>query len=197
MQRATTVDEYLDNAGQWQDELRTLRDILRSTDLAEEVKWGAPCYTEQGKNVVGIGGFKSYFGLWFHQGALLADKAGVLINAQEGKTKALRQWRMQTADDIDADLIRQYVAEARALVHAGKSITPSAPRPLELPPELRAAFDENREAAKEFDRLRPGLKREYAEYVADARRADTKQRRIEKILPMIIAGVGLNDRYRR
>ena len=59
-----------------------------------------------------------------------------------------------------------------------------------MPPELRAAFDENRKAAKEFDRLRPGLKREYAEYVADARRADTKQRRIERILPMIIAGVG-------
>lgn len=197
MKRAKSVDDYLDSADHWQDELRALRDILLSTGLTEEVKWGAPCYTEQGKNVVGIGGFKSYFGLWFHQGALLDDKAGVLINAQEGKTKALRQWRMHSADDIDADLIGKYVAEARALVHAGKAIKPSAPRPLELPPELRAAFDENREAAKEFDRLRPGLKREYAEYIATAKRDDTKQRRIEKILPMIIAGVGLNDRYRR
>jgi uncharacterized protein YdeI (YjbR/CyaY-like superfamily) len=139
---------------------------------------------------VGIGGFKSYFGLWFHQGALLTDKAGVLINAQEGRTKALRQWRMASAQDIDTDLIREYVAEARALVLAGKSVKPSAPRPLELPPELQAAFAESREAAKEFDRLRPGPKREYAEYIAQVKRADTKQRRIEKILPMIVQGPG-------
>jgi uncharacterized protein YdeI (YjbR/CyaY-like superfamily) len=97
---------------------------------------------------------------------------------------------MASAQDIDPDLIREYVAEARALVLAGKSVKPSAPRPLELPPELQAAFAESREAAKEFDRLRPGPKREYAEYIAQVKRADTKQRRIEKILPMIVQGPG-------
>ena len=197
MEQATSVDEYLDNAEQWQQELRRLRKIVRSTGLQEEIKWGAPCYTSAGKNVVSIGGFKSYFGLWFHQGALLDDPEGVLTSAQPGKTQAMRQWRMQSEADIRPDLIKSYIAEAKALVHEGREIKRDQPRPLELPPELREAFARNRHAAKEFDRLRPGLKREYAEYVAEAKQAETKQRRIEKILPLIIAGVGLKDRYRR
>jgi uncharacterized protein YdeI (YjbR/CyaY-like superfamily) len=94
MKRANSVDEYIADAGTWKNELKRLREILRSTELKEEVKWGGPCYTCDGKNVVGIAGFKSYFGLWFHQGALLKDPKKVLMNAQEGKTKAMRQWRM-------------------------------------------------------------------------------------------------------
>ncbi len=93
--RHKTVDDYIEAAEPWQDELIRLRKILRSTDLEETVKWGAPCYTHDGKNVVGMASFKSYVGLWFHQGALLGDKKKVLINAQEGKTKALRQWRFR------------------------------------------------------------------------------------------------------
>lgn len=101
MKRYKTVDDYVANAEQWQDELERLRGILRSTELTEDVKWGAPCYTFDGQNVVGLAGFKSYFGLWFHQGALLNDKNKALINAQEGATKALRQWRMNSAREIE------------------------------------------------------------------------------------------------
>ena len=90
MKRYKTVDDYIAGSDQWSGELAKIRGILATTDLTEEIKWGAPCYTFDGKNIVGMAGFKSYFGLWFHQGALLADDAGVLINAQEGTTRALR-----------------------------------------------------------------------------------------------------------
>ena len=109
MRRASSVDDYIDHAGQWQEELVRLREILCSTPLTEEVKWGGPCYTWNGKNIVGIGAFKSYFGLWFHQGALLKDDKKVLINAQEGKTRALRQWRMTSSADIKPGVIKRYV----------------------------------------------------------------------------------------
>lgn len=112
MKRAESVDEYIDFAENWKDELIRLRKILNSTELEETVKWGAPCYTADGKNIVGLGAYKSYCGLWFLQGALLADKRKVLINAQEGKTKALRQWRFQSSSEIDARLIKAYVKEA-------------------------------------------------------------------------------------
>ena len=82
MKRYKTVDDYIAHAAQWQDELRRLREILQSTELTEDVKWGAPCYTFDKKNVVGILGFKSYFGFWFHQGVLLEDRKKVLIDAQ-------------------------------------------------------------------------------------------------------------------
>lgn len=115
MRRARSVDDYIDNAEHWQAELVRLREILKTTGLEETVKWGGPCYTWKGKNVVGIGGFKSYFGLWFFEGAGLEDKEEVLINAQPGKTKMLRQWRMTSADEIRPAVIKKYVKEAAAL----------------------------------------------------------------------------------
>ena len=196
MKRSQSVDEYIETAERWQDELVVLRKILRSTELSEEVKWGAPCYTFQNSNVVSIGAFKSYFGLWFHQGALLKDKRGVLINAQEGTTRALRQWRMNSATDIRAGAIKSYVVEAIQLVKAGSKIAPRKSKPLLVPPELQGALARNSSARKSFDAMRPGLRREYADYVAAAKRDETKQRRIDKIMPMIAAGKGLNDKYR-
>ena len=125
MRRSRTVDEYIEDAGIWKDELKHLRSILQATELEEDVKWDGPCYTYGGKNVVGMAGFKSYFGLWFHQGALLKDQKKFLINAQEGRTKALRQWRMQTAKDIKPAIIKNYVKEAIKLAEEGKKIAPA------------------------------------------------------------------------
>ena len=196
MKRAKSVDDYIHSAAQWRPELKRLREILKGTELEEAVKWGAPCYTWNGKNVVGIGGFKSYFGLWFHQGALLDDTAGVLINAQEGKTKALRQWRMSAAKDIKPAIIRRYVKESIAHIDAGQEIKADRTKPIVVPGELQNAMRRQKGATAAFRELRPGLQREYANYVAEAKRDETKQRRIEKILPMIVAGKGLNDRYR-
>lgn len=197
MQRTNSVDEYIANAKLWKDELIRLRDVLRATPLTEEVKWGGPCYTYKGKNVVGIGGFKSYFGLWFHQGALLKDDRKVLINAQEGKTRALRQWRMTSGKDIKPTIIKRYVDEAMSLVDQGRSIKPARNTPIEIPAELKKALRTTSGATAAFRKLRPGLQREYADYVSAAKRDDTKEKRIARILPMIIAGTGLNDRYRR
>lgn len=197
MQRCTTVDEYIQNATHWQAELKKLRKILLTTELTETVKWNAPCYTFEGKNVVGIGAFKSYFGLWFHQGALLSDPDQVLINAQEGKTKALRQWRFGCWKDVKADVVRAYIAEAVKLQQQGQEIVAAPKAPIDLPDELSEALAKNKKALAAFQKLTAGRRREYAEYVLSAKRADTKQRRIVKILPMIAAGVGLNDQYRR
>ena len=196
MKRFKTVDDYIDNAGVWQAELTRLRKILQSTPLIEEVKWGAPCYTYNGKNVVGLAAFKKWVCLWFHQGALLKDSSDVLVNAQEGKTKALRQWRMTSAADIKPTVIQRYVNEAISLVDAGKEIKAERDKTIDLPDELAKAMRRFKGATAGFRGLTPGRQREYAEYVASAKRADTKKKRVDKILPMIAAGVGLNDKYR-
>ena len=196
MKRAGSVDEYISDASNWQGELERLREILRSTELEEDVKWGAPCYTCDGKNVVGMAGFKSYFGLWFHQGALLKDDKHVLMNAQEGRTKALRQWRMQSGKDIKPAIIKSYVREAIKLVQEGKQIAAARKKPVVIPAELKNALRTNKAAGQRFKSLRLGLQREYSDYIADAKRDETKQKRIEKILPMIRSGAGLHDKYR-
>jgi uncharacterized protein YdeI (YjbR/CyaY-like superfamily) len=196
MKRIRTIDEYIESVDQWRDELKPLRKILQATDLTEEIKWGGPCYTYHGKNVVGMASFKSYFGLWFHQGALLKDNTGLLVNAQEGTTMALRQWRMTSAADIKPNTIKAYVREAIQLVKDGRSIGPRKDRPIDAPPDLLAALQKNAAAKRAFDVMQPGLKREYADYVAGAKKDTTRQRRIEKVLPLIAAGKGLNDKYR-
>ena len=198
MKKSKSVDEYIESSDEWREELQSLRKTLTACGVEETVKWGAPCYTHHGKNVVGIGAFKAYCGLWFYQGALLADTAGVLINAQEGKTKALRQWRFQSKKEIKIRLVKQYVREAMDLVEAGKEIKPSRKKKtVTVPPELQAALKNNSKAKTRFDHMSPGCRREYAEYVEEAKREETKQRRIQKILPLIIESKGLNDKYRK
>ena len=197
MRKHKTVDDFMASSKQWKAELIKLRSILRSTGLEETIKWGGPVYTHEGKNVVGIGGFKSYFGLWFFQGALLADKKKLLINAQEGRTKALRQMRLQSGDEIDARLIKGYVKEAIGLATEGVEIKADRRKTLTVPSELQAALRKRKRANTGFEKLTPGKQREYAEYVASAKQHATRQKRMDKILPMIEAGVGLNDKYRQ
>lgn len=197
MKRHETADQFFAAAKEWQGELRQLRTILLAIPgLEETVKWGGPVYTIDGKHVVGIGGFKSYFGLWFFQGAMLADRKKLLVNAQEGKTKALRQMRFTSWDEVDVRAIRAYVKEAVGLAKKGIEIKADRSRPVTVPAELQYALEKRRKAGERFDAMTVGKRREYAEYVESAKRDETKQRRVEKILPMIEAGVGLNDKYR-
>ena len=196
MKRFQSVDDYIEGATQWQPELIKLRKILQRTGLQETVKWGSPCYTANGKNVVGLAAFKSYVGLWFFQGALLTDPDQVLINAQDGKTKAMRQWRFASAGEIKPPLIKYYLREAIHLVEQGIEIKSERNRSVVIPAILQAALNRRRKAKARFQKLSPGRRREYIEYVSEAKRPETQVKRVEKILPMIEAGIGLNDKYR-
>ena len=196
MMRAKSVEEYLDGLEQWHDEMVRLREILLSTELEEAVKWGAPAYTLNGKLLVGIAAFKSHFALWFHQGALLKDPDKVLINAQEGRTKALRQWRFSSKKEIRVRAIKAFVKEAIELERAGKRITADRSKPVITPPQLKAALAKDKKAKSGYEGLSKGKQREYADYISEAKREETKQKRLAKVLPMLAAGQGLNDKYR-
>ncbi len=196
MKSFKTADEFYADKTEYTVGLSELRSIIRETELKETIKWGTPVYTIAGKNVIGIGAFKSYFGLWFFQGVFLKDNAGVLINAQEGTTKAQRQWRMQSAADIDKALILKYLEEAIANAKAGKEIKPEK-KALVIPPELKEAFEEDFEVRDAFESLSLTNKRDFAEHIETAKRPETKATRLTKIIPMIRAGIGLNDKYKK
>ncbi len=196
MKRYRTVDAYIDAQDEWREGLVALRAILNATELEETVKWGAPCYTVNGKNVVGLGAFKSYFGLWFFQGALLKDEKKVLINAQEGTTKAMRQWRFASAREIRKRDILLYVKEAIENQKQNREIKSDRGRPLEIPPELADVLKKNKKLGGAFESFTLGKQREFADYIASAKRAETKQSRMGKIKPIILEGQGLNDKYR-
>ncbi|SFU73183.1 Uncharacterized conserved protein YdeI, YjbR/CyaY-like superfamily, DUF1801 family [Pustulibacterium marinum] len=190
------VSAYLEKHDRWKKELEKLRAILLTTELTETIKWGASTYTLDNKNVVGIGAFKSYCGLWFFQGALLNDTANLLYNAQEGKTKALRQWRFESESEIDEKLILKYVQQAIDNQKKGLEIKANTNKTLVLGPELQALFKEDTTLEAAFYKLTPGKQREYADYITEAKRAATKLSRLEKISPMILEGKGLHDKYK-
>ncbi|MEL7496792.1 MAG: DUF1801 domain-containing protein [Planctomycetota bacterium] len=196
MKKFRSVDHYIDEVEHWQTEVKRLREIVQSTGLDETLKWSFPCYCLGKKNVLGIGSFKSYFGIWFFDGALMDDPDAVLMNAQEGKTKSMRQWRMGSKKEIKVRLIGKYIKEAIRVAESGESIQPARNQPIEIHPLLKSALANNAAAKKAFKAMRPGGQREYANYINEAKRDETKLRRIEKILPMIMDGVGLNDKYR-
>jgi uncharacterized protein YdeI (YjbR/CyaY-like superfamily) len=196
MKKPQSVDAFIEAKEEWKEPLSRLRSILLSTELKEEIKWSMPVYTLNGKNVAGLGAFKGHFGIWFFQGALLKDKHQKLVNAQEGKTQAMRQLRFHSAEELEEQLVKEYLAEAIENQKAGKEVKMPRKKPLEIPPELGSALDSRPELAERFDQLTPGRKRDYAEYIREAKRAETKVSRLEKIIPMILAGKGLNDRYK-
>ena len=195
MKLPKSLDEYFDNLDEHAELVLKLRAILLKTTLTETLKWGLPTYQVNSKNVLGIGSFKAYAGLWFFNGVFLKDKANVLINAQAGKTKGMRQWRFESTDDINEELILEYVLEAIQNQKDGMEIK-VVKKPLILPDELREILASDPLLSEKFDSLKLTFKREYAEFISEAKRAQTKVDRLSKIIPMIREGIGLNDRYR-
>ncbi|WP_298895388.1 YdeI/OmpD-associated family protein [uncultured Psychroserpens sp.] len=197
MKKIYSVEEYIEVNPHYAEELSILRDIINSTELEETVKWSMPTYCLNGKNVLGIGAFKNHFCLWFHQGVFLKDEHNLLINAQENKTKALRQMRFDSKSDINKGAVLTYVKEAIENQRLGREIKPvRKTKEVIIPPELQEALKGNSEFDTSFKALTPGKQREYCEYIAEAKREATKQSRLEKIMPMIIQGVGLHDKYK-
>lgn len=191
------MPDYLAGHDEWRSVLERVRAVMKASELEETVKWGAPCYTLNGKNLVGLVAFKDFVSIWFHQGALLRDEHGVLVNAQEGRTKAMRQWRVRSEDEIDETILRDYVRETIENQRQGREIKVDRNKPLQIPDELAAAMEDDPDILNRFEALSPGKRREYAEYIAEAKRAETKVKRLEKIVPMILAGHGLHDKYRK
>ncbi|MEX2596383.1 MAG: YdeI/OmpD-associated family protein [Salibacteraceae bacterium] len=174
--------------------MNRIDDLRRTTRWESRGSGGPPCYTYQGKNVIGLAAFKAYFGLWFHNGSFLSDEAQHLTQASE-KTKGLRQWRFKSLNEINGDLVKAYIHEALINQQKGKEIKAER-RPLVIPPELNELFRENIQLRNAFQSLSTGNQREFAEYISEAKRQETKRARCEKIIPVILSGAGLNDKYR-
>ncbi|WDO12667.1 DUF1801 domain-containing protein [Flavobacterium sp. WW92] len=184
-----------DKTNQWEEELEYLKSIIIKTELVEMVKWGAPVYTLNNKNVLAIGGFKNFFTIWFYNGVFLKDPKKVLVNANEGVTKALRQWRFQSKEEIDEKLVLSYIQEAIENEKAGISSKPAKKEAI-VSKFMEEQFKSNMALKKAFESFTPFKQREFLEYIETAKQEKTKISRFEKIKPMILEGIGLNDKYR-
>lgn len=197
MNDSIKIDEYIKKHTQWGDQLSLLRALFLKTELKEEVKWGAPAYTLNGKIVTGLGAFNNHYAIWFHQGVFLKDKQKQLVNAQEGKTQALRQWKFTSESKVDSNLVFEYILESIENCKAGKKLIPKAKKEVIIPKLLKEAFHKNQELKSSFQKLSTGKQREYAEHIASAKREATQISRLEKVMPMILENKGLHDKYKK
>ena len=177
----------------WEKEIDLLKTIVNKTPLVETTKWGGILYTYNNKNVLGIGGFKSYVGLWFFNGIFLKDEFNVLVSGNE-TTKALRQWRFNSVEEINEKKLLEYINEAIELEKQGK-VHKAEKSPLVMSDFFHDfLMQENLETA--FEKLTLTKKKEFVEYIDTAKQEKTKLSRLEKIKPMILEGIGLHDKYR-
>lgn len=189
------IAAYIKKHDQWSSQLNSIRKVLQSTELSETVKWGAPSYTINNKIVATFAGFKNHCAVWFQQGVFLKDDSKKLVNAQEGTTKGLRQWRFQAGDKVEARLLNAYVKEAIENQKTGKQIKPEK-KELVIPTELGNALKKNTKLKTGFDSLTPGKQREFADHIGAAKQEKTRLSRLEKATPLITKGIGIFDHYK-
>lgn len=192
------VDWFFAKDTQWKEEYRKLRmillDCLPTGELSEELKWGCPCYTYKKSNIVLIHGFKEYCALLFHKGALLKDTEGILIQ-QTANVQAARQIRfthLRQIEKLEATL-KAYIYEAIEVEKAGVKVDFKKTREFPMPEEFQTALDQTPDLKAAFEALTPGRQRGYLLYFSQARQSKTRESRIEKYVPNILDGKGLND----
>lgn len=193
-ERNPKVDAFILNAKKWQDEFAALRELVLGSELTEELKWGVPCYTIGQKNVVLIHGFKEYCGMLFVKGALLKDPAGILIQQTENVQSA-RQVRFTNVQEIIAlePTLRSYIREAIENEKAGRKVEFKPTPEFSMPEEFRKQLDSDPALKTAFERLTPGRQRAYLLHFSSPKQVATRESRIEKCIPLILAGKGLND----
>lgn len=188
------VNWYFEKADKWKEEVAQLRRIGLESGLVEELKWGCPCYTNEGSNIVLIHDFKEYCAYLFFKGALMKDPKDILIQQTENVQSA-RQIRFTNAVEI-VDMestLKAYIREAIGIEKAGLKVELKKTSEYKIPEELQSKLDKIPELKKAFESLTPGRQRSYIYNLSQAKLSKTREARVEKYIPLILAGKGLED----
>jgi len=188
------VDWFFNKATKWQDEYDRLRMIVLDCGLTEELKWGCPCYAYENSNIVLIHGFKEYCALLFMKGALLKDTKGILIQ-QTANVQAARQIRFTNVEEIVKmeSTLKSYIKEAIKVEKAGLKVYMKKASEFTMAEEFKDVLKETPALKKAFYALTPGRQRGYLLYFSSAKQSKTRESRIEKYIPKILKGKGLED----
>jgi uncharacterized protein YdeI (YjbR/CyaY-like superfamily) len=188
------VDGFLRKAKKWREELSALRRIILDSELTEDVKWRVPCYTIGGKNVLFINGLKEFCVLAFVKGVLLKDPRHILLRIGEN-TQAGRWIKFTNVGEI-AELepvLKAYIDEAIRTEKAGLTVKLKKTADFKVPPEFQKKLKEMPALKTAFNALTPGRQRGYLLYFASAKQSKTREARVEKNVPKILKGKGLDD----
>ena len=188
------VDFFFGDGKKWHDEFKKLRMIVLDCGLTEELKWGNPCYTFQKNNIVLIHGFKEYCALLFFKGALMSDTDNLLIQQTE-RVQAARQVRFKNVKEISElePVLKAYIYQAIEVEKAGLKVNFKKTEEFAIPEEFQRKFQQMPTLKTAFEALTPGRQRGYLFYFAQPKQSKTREARVEKSIPEILAGKGLDD----
>jgi len=188
------VDWFFTKAKKWQEEIEKLRNVVLDCGLTEELKWGVPCYTFQKSNIVLIHVFKEYCALLFFKGALLNDANGILIQ-QTKNVQAARQIRFTNVREIVKlkPILKAYIYEAIEVEKAGLKVKFKEATEFKIPEEFQNKLDKVSALKTAFYALTPGRQRAYILHFSAPKQSRTRESRVEKSMPQILNGKGLND----
>ena len=188
------VENFFSKTSKWQNEYSELRTLILEFGLEEEYKWMHPCYSLKGKNVLLIHGFKEYCALLFFKGVLSQDKKGLLIQQTEN-VQDRRQMRFTSLSEIIAlkEVIKDYIKEAIEIEKSGVKIEFKKTDEFKMAHEFEQVLHDNLELKTAFEELAPGRQRGYLLYFAAPKQSKTRMARIEKCIPKILVGKGLDD----
>ena len=188
------VDAFLGRTKNWQEEFEKLREIALGSNLTEDLKWGQPCYTLENANIVLIHGFKEYCAFLFFKGALLKDPKNILVQQTEN-VQAGRQIRFTSVQHIEKmkSTLKAYIREAIEVEKSGLNVEFKKTDEFAVPEEFQRKLDETPGLKDAFEALTPGRQRGYLLHFSSAKQSKTREARIEKCIPMIFDGLGLND----
>mgnify|MGYP001289314223 CR=1 FL=1 len=188
------VDAVISKAKNWQEEYIKLRAIVLDCQLTEEFKWGVPCYTHLGKNIVLIHGFNEYCALLFMKGSLLKDDRGILIRQTEN-VQAGRQIRFTDVREIAKmeSTLKAYIREAVEIEKAGLKVNYKEVAEYKIPKEFKDKLDKSSALKKSFNALTPGRQRAYLLYFSAPKQSKTRVSRIDNCVQKILKGKGLHD----
>jgi uncharacterized protein YdeI (YjbR/CyaY-like superfamily) len=194
MQMNPKVDFYFEKAKQWKEEFEALRTIILDCELQEELKWGNPCYSLQEGNIVLIHGFKEYCALLFFKGVLMKDPKKILIQQTEN-VQAARQIRFTGIDEIVKmkTTLKTYIREAIDIEKKGLKVVLKKTEDYHVPEEFQDKLHKMPALKKAFEALTPGRQRAYLYYFSQPKQSKTRESRIEKSMPQILKGKGLDD----
>ena len=188
------VGFYFDKAKKWQAEIEKMRDMALDCSLTEELKWGVPCYTIGKSNIVLIHTFKDYCAFLFFKGALMKDVKGLLVQQTEN-VQAARQLRFSSMQDLIEleSVIKAYILEAIDIEKSGLKVEMKKPTEFKVAEEFQSKLDVMPALKTAFEALSPGRQRGYLLHFSAPKQSKTREARVEKYIPQILSGKGLDD----
>ena len=179
--------------------LAHLREVVHAAcpEVEETLKWSMPHFMYRGM-LCGMAAFKSHCTFGFWKGALIVDRDGGKSDEAMGQFGCIRT----IADLPPKRVLAGYVRQAMKLNEAGvkhpaRSKAAAPKKPLRTPPDLAAALRKSRRAAATFAAFPPGHRREYVEWILDAKRAETREKRLAQTIEWLAEGKSLNRKYEK